>query len=215
MPEQQPGDLVPARPVDDVGGFRVGFRMAFEPPPDDGGAPDETTTTLVSWWNHLECQSCGHTFRRGDRVRYDGPTSTVTHLDPALGCAVPAGESRQRPAAESTPLAADLAEFADGMDATWPPAGNTPVSRLDASDWRTIRPRPPLGRDRCLYCGHTFRPDEHVIICPCSPADPVCGAAVHRDPAAGLICWESWQPTGHVRICPVTSSRVGLRGTPR
>lgn len=197
--------ITPVPAADELTEFRLGFRAAFEPPRDDEGDGDQATTTLASWWNHLQCETCGHTFRRGDRVRLDATTSAVSHLDPALECgAPPLADSRE---AQDPRSGADLAEFADGIDATWPPAGGTPVIQLSPGDWRTSRPRPPLPRARCLYCGHTFRNDEHVIICPCSPAEPACGAAVHRDPAAGLVCWESWQPTGEVRMCPVTSTR--------
>lgn len=207
QPAEQP---LAAQSPGDVTAFRLGFRAAFEPPPDEGGEAGETTTTLVSWWNHLECETCGHTFRRGDRVVLDPQTSRVAHLDPALRCAVvPAADSEEPEAGapEVSAGASDLADFANGLDLTWPPAGDLPVTRLAPDDWRTIRPRPPLERVRCLYCGHTFREGEHVIVCPCSADEPVCGAAVHRDPAAGLICWESWQPTGKVRRCPITFGR--------
>lgn len=186
--------------------FRLGERAAFEPPPEPGQT-GRIKTTLVSWWNHLICDTCGHTFRRGDWVSHDADTSAVAHLDPALGCAADPDASAAKPAdAESN-------EFADGMAETWPPAGGVPVTRLAHGDWRTVKPRSPLERDRCLYCAHTFRAGEQVVVCPCDPASPVCGAAVHRDPAVGLACWEGWQPTGQVRLCPVTSGRP-VRRTP-
>jgi len=207
VPTQPPNDANSARHDDERTAFRMGIRAAFEPPPDDEGTADQATTTLMSWWNHLQCETCGHTFRRGDRVRHDAQTSAVAHLDPALNCGAPVDAAA--PVTADTPADGtdDLSEFADGLDTTWPPAGDTPVTRLEPGDWRTMEPRPPLARARCLYCGHTFRNSEHVIVCPCSPSAPACGAAVHRDPAAGLICWESWQPSGQVRLCPVTSSR--------
>lgn len=190
---------------DEVIAFRLGERAAFEPPPD-AGESGQTTTTRVSWWNHLICATCGHTFRRGDRVRIDQASSAVVHLDPALGCATANqhDEAVRQVAASGSP---ELDDFAEGLVASWPSAGGTPVTRLGHGDWRTTKPRPPLERARCLFCAHTFRENEHVVVCPCSPANPACGAAVHRDPIAGLVCWESWQPTGRVRLCPLTSSR--------
>lgn len=187
---------------DEVAAFRLGERAAFAPPAEPG-VTGRTKTTLVSWWNHLLCGTCGHTFRRGDWVSQDAETSVVVHLDPALGCA---GDPAEEDATVQ-PEAGDLGEFTDGISATWPPAGRAPVTLLQRGDWRVARPRPPAERARCLYCAHTFRAGEYVVVCPCDPARPACGAAVHRDPAAGLACWESWQPTGRVRLCPVTSGR--------
>jgi hypothetical protein len=212
--QPQPALAVPPRVSNggDVAAFRLGEQSAFEPPPDFTGPDSETVTTKDSWWNHLICSTCGHTFRRGDRVRHDPGSASVVHLDPALGCA---GAATPRPTAGVMldtgvpPAIDDAAQFADGLAMTWPPAGKVPVTRLGDGDWRTTRPRPPLERDRCLYCAHTFRDGEHVVICPCSPGDPACGAAVHRDPAAGLVCWESWQPDGQVRQCPVSAARPG------
>lgn len=207
MNKQPPGERATGR--SDVTAFRLGQQSAFEPPPDDVGADSQVTTTQVSWWNHLVCDTCGHTFRRGDRVRHDPGTSSVAHLDPALGC-----ESQAEPPAHriSPGDSQDLTRFADGLADKWRPAGGVPVTRLAAGDWRTVRPRPPLERARCLYCAHTFRDGEHVVVCPCSPQAPICGAAVHRDPAAGLVCWETWRPDGQVRQCPVSASRPGSGG---
>jgi hypothetical protein len=187
----------------EIAAFRSGERSAFEPPPEEAGPDSSVTTTKDSWWNHLICSTCGHTFRRGDQVRHVPGSAGVVHLNPALGCAVSGP-------AEALALGSDdLAQFADGLAKTWPPAGKVPVTRLAEGDWRSARPRPPLERARCLYCAHTFRNSEHVVICPCSPRDPKCGAAVHRDAAAGLVCWESWQPDGQVRQCPVSASWPG------
>jgi hypothetical protein len=65
------------------------------------------------------------------------------------------------------------------------------------------RPAPPFRRMTCMFCAHTFRPGETVIICPCSPGAPQCDAAVHRDPSRGLVCWESWHSGQRVKVCPV------------
>src|SRR5690348_7110171 len=109
----------PSAQHDDLVAFRRGMQSAFEPPPDQPGEDSQVTTTLVSWWNHLVCSTCGHTFRRGDRVRHDARTSAVVHLDPSLGCAVlPDSDSRTTAAGERdacAPDTEDLAQFADGL----------------------------------------------------------------------------------------------------
>jgi hypothetical protein len=202
MPPAGPGRPTPGEDAD-VSAFRLGQQSAFEPPPDVVGADAAVITTQVSWWNHLICDTCGHTFRRGDRVRHEPGSAQVAHLDPGLGCAAPSAGNQ---GAAGPASGSDLAQFAGGLGRTWPPTGNVRVTRLDKGDWRTGRPRPPFERARCLYCAHTFREGEHVIVCPCRPGDPACGAAVHRDPAAGLICWETWQPEGRVRQCPVSAT---------
>ena len=194
----------------DVTAFRLGEQSAFEPPQDEVSTDSAVITTQVSWWNHLLCSTCGHTFRRGDWVRHDPGSANVAHLDPALGCASPdPAEPDGRPSGGAPAAADERVQFADGLAMTWPPAGLVPVTRLVDGDWRTARPRPPLERARCLYCAHTFRKGEQVVVCPCNPSAPACGAAVHRDPAIGLVCWETWQPDGQVRQCPVSATRPG------
>jgi len=187
--------------ADDVAEFHLGAASAFEQDDTKEGfaAVGDTVTTLVSWWNHLLCDTCGHSFRRGDRVSRDSHTWTVSHLDLRLACA---GSDEDAP----TALATELVEFAAGVDEAWPPAADVPVIRLASDDWRVLRPPSPLVRSRCLFCAHTFRAGERIVVCPCRPEDAACGAAVHRDPAAGLVCWESWRPSGTVTTCPVTSA---------
>jgi hypothetical protein len=190
----------------DVTAFLMGEQSAFEPPRDETELGSDVITTKDSWWNHLVCSTCGHTFRRGDRVGHDPGSASVVHLDPALDCGAPA---QPEPARDGLTENDDIGQFADGLANTWPPAGQVAVTRLAVDDWRTTRSQPPLERARCLYCAHTFRVGEHVVICPCSSHHPLCGAAVHRDAAAGLVCWESWQPDGQVRQCPVSATRPG------
>jgi len=208
MPSQGRAGRARADATEDVSVFRLGQKSAFEPPADLMDTDGSVITTHVSWWNHLICSTCRHTFRRGDRVRHDQGSAEVAHLDPALGCAAPPGSRPAPRPASGSAADDDLAQFADGLAATWPPTGEIAVTRLEKGDWRTTRPRPPLERARCLYCAHTFREGEHVVVCPCRPRGPACGAAVHRDPAAGLVCWETWRPDGQVRQCPVSASLV-------
>ncbi|MFB9250460.1 hypothetical protein ACFFWE_19650 [Sphaerisporangium melleum] len=177
--------------------FALGLAAGLAP---RRGAPAERRGTAVTvpahWWFHLVCRTCGHTFRRGDRVRYDLTARTAEHLEPGLGCA-------GGPASEES---GEAAEFTDGLLAGWP--ANVPVVRLAADDWRIPRPGLRTAAPKCRYCAHTFRPGEQVVVCPCQVARPVCGAAVHRDPARGLSCWERWRPDGRVEICPVAKARA-------
>lgn len=184
------------------------------PEPDDAQAGGAVVTRLSSWWNHLRCRRCGHTFRRGDRVRVNDRERTVVHLAPDLDCGVP------RPGSQDAED--EIAAFRDGLRSAWPATSGTRLRRLADDDWR-IPKGPDDVRDAnvCLHCGHTFRPGEYVIVCPCRPEQPAglggprmapgCGRAVHRDPAAGLSCWDSWRPDGTVSICPVTQTAVHWR----
>lgn len=181
----------------------------------DDAASGVLITKSSSWWNHRRCHTCGHTFRRGDRALIDSPARTAQHLMPRLTCGSAPGTPRTpgalgalgaaEPAggAEGT---GDRDEFALGLMSTWPP--NMPVTRLAPDDWRIPRPGDGRQAPTCLYCGHTFRPAEYVVICPCQPDRPACGAAVHRDPAAGLPCWDRWRPDGTLARCPVTLAPV-------
>jgi hypothetical protein len=183
--------------------LELGILLGMDPRP----ALTETTTqgvastTSSSWWNRTLCGTCGHTFRRGDRVLLDQATRVVRHLVPGLDCGTdPEGTAQEE--------GNDRAELAAGLLSAWP--GEARVVRLEADDWRIPR------RDRrtggpapvCLYCAHTFRGGEYVVVCPCSPRAAICEVAVHRDPAAGLPCWERWRPTGGVAVCPTTRTRL-------
>ncbi|MPY58430.1 hypothetical protein [Streptomyces spongiae] len=188
----------------------LGIEAGYDPrPAEEDTDPDTPVVTgLSSWWNHRLCTVCGHSFRRGDRVRVDRASRTVTHLDPALHCAVP----RERDsAAGSGDGDAETTAFSEGLLAAWPPP--VPLLRIPPGDWRLPNPQTGLRAPVCLYCGHTFRAGEYVIVCPCRPDERACGAAVHRDPAAGLSCWERWRPDGTVTVCPVTLARVRDRRT--
>ncbi len=175
--------------------FDQGIQAAFDPQPDPSAAAvGEAVTNLNSWWHQRWCQSCGHTFRRGDRVMISAERR-VHHLNPALGCGSPAGAS---PGAD-----ADVREFAAGLAASWPVSGNLPVHSTDDVPSLLAPPVGGLRRAACLFCAHTFRPGEQVVVCPCSPFAPRCRYAVHRDPAQGLVCWESWRPSGGLKVCPI------------
>ncbi|WIM99420.1 hypothetical protein ACTOB_003071 [Actinoplanes oblitus] len=182
--------------------FVAGLSAPFRPPATETAASGVATTVLTSWWNHNFCDACGHTFRRGDRVRFAEAGGRPTHLAPATGCPgaePPAGEAKE----------GDAAAFADGLLTAWHPAPDVPVTPLTAGNPLLAPPRGRMPRARCLFCAHTLRREERVVICPCRPAAPRCAAAVHRDAAAGLTCWESWRPDGALKVCPVTFSRLG------
>jgi hypothetical protein len=146
----------------------------------------------------------------------------VAHCDPALRCAddaadipdpdtrdpVPGPSMDPAPGGDAAAAADDLAAFASGLLASWPPAGDVPVVRLAPHAPQVARPDMGPNAPTCLVCGHTFRPGEHVVVCPCGMHRESCVAAVHRDPVAGLSCWDDWQPGGILTRCPVTLKRV-------
>ncbi|MEO3855568.1 hypothetical protein [Acrocarpospora sp. B8E8] len=178
-----------------------GIEAGLAPAPSEPETREGRAVTVPShWWFNLVCRTCGHTFRRGDAVLVDLVARMVRHLEPGLDCA-------GGPGAEPS---ATVAEFAAGLQDGWP--ASVPLIRLAKDDWRVPRPGQRQAAPRCRYCAHTFRPGEHVVVCPCRVGDPSCGAAVHRDPARGLSCWERWQPDGVVAICPVAKTKVTDHG---
>jgi len=186
--------------MSETSAFRQGLVDGLDPQPTDGelGAEGQAVTHASSPWHHRICTTCGNSFRRGDAVRRNATTGEIQHLDPGLHCATgakPATDEDQSPDGEALSFAAGLLE-------AWPTRYSVPVTRLTADAWQVARPgsrRPPL----CQGCGHTFRAGEYVVICPCRPYDPGgCVAAIHRDPGAGLPCWEQTHPEGSVEVCP-------------
>ena len=102
----------------------------------------------------------------------------------------------------------DTADFIAGVLAEFPAPPDLPI--VLTSDVRGLLAPPDrgFGRNTCLVCGHTFRPAEFVVVCPCRPNAPGCRAAVHRDPVRGLICRENWRAGADIVTCPVTLRRV-------
>jgi hypothetical protein len=180
--------------------FELGLAGPAQRPDRVIAVTGEQVTTLNSWWHTRHCERCGHTFRRGDRVSV-GDDREVLHLDPLLRCAA---------GGELADTASDVLDFAEGVEAAWELRGDLPVRHTEDEPYLLA---PPLGgfrRQQCLFCAHTFRPGELVIVCPCQGGQrQLCRRAVHRDPAQGLVCWESWRPDSSLRICPVTLTRVG------
>ncbi|GAA1392559.1 hypothetical protein GCM10009639_24420 [Kitasatospora putterlickiae] len=190
--------------VADVAAFDAGMAEGLDPQEERGAHGDQALTHVSSPWNHRLCGTCGHSFRRGDRVRLGSGAADVVHLDRGPGCGAAGGPG---PGAAADPDA--VAEFGAGLLEAWPPLDGVPVEAVAPGDPRIAdRSRHGARPPKCLYCGHTFRPHEWVVRCPCRPDRPVCRASVHRDPASGLVCWESWKPGGRVEVCPVTLTPV-------
>jgi len=190
--------------TDDKAEFWAAVAEGIDPQSQSDGSAEvreAVTRTSSPWANNDPCTTCGQTFRVGDRVVRD--EWGVRHLDPALGCA-----TERRAASDE----AEQREFSTGLLAAWPPAPGVDPVELTDDDWQVARPG-PARKPRCIQCGDTFRAGEIVVICPCRPGgdrddQQRCGQAIHRDPAAGLPCWEEWCPTGVVTLCPVSHAPV-------
>lgn len=178
---------------DQLAQFEAGLTMGLDPdnrapfvgnPGDDNSA--RRLTTLRSRWLHRRCTVCGHSFRLGDEVTLT-PSGGVVHDMPRLRCAEGA-----------TTAPDDVAErqaFFQGLDAAW--ASSTCIERLEDGHYLLAPPQTGRARSTCRVCGHTFRPGDHVVICPCSPSfDPAqrkCIAAVHQDTLNQLHCLAEWE----------------------
>ncbi|MGC0333439.1 hypothetical protein RKD23_006429 [Streptomyces sp. SAI-170] len=165
----------------------------------DGGAEPGVEVTVVT--SQLlrklgragtTCPVCHHSFRLGEQIsihRSDSGTGVVLkHHSRRLDCLNPE-------ATEGATAAAEL--FHRGLDEANPPPPQLCTVRLHR-DHQLLRLIPGTAggaptRHRCWVCGHTFRPDEMVIHCTCSPSSPNCACAVHRDPDHGLVCYDDWK----------------------
>jgi rubredoxin len=171
--------------------FNQGLAAGLDPDsarqdhPDLAGGPHRVTTGLRSRWLHRRCQVCGHTFRPGDEVRVDAD-GRVLHDLPGLRCAE--GDAGLTAVSSSGALKA----FFEGLEAAWPLSDDIPITRLVGDHPLLAPPRAGFARHACRVCGHTFRPSENVVICPCSPSAPRCWATVHRDLMHQLHCWDEW-----------------------
>ncbi len=173
--------------------------------PSSSSQTRQVTTTLRSRWLHRLCPVCGHTFRPGDDVQVS-PGETAVHDMPGLRCAPLVAEgrvdgSRPRISAEGASSSLDPPEatsqaFFDGLAAAWPMPEDVAVVRLEGDHPLLVPPRGGIPRRSCRVCGHSFRPMDHVVLCPCAqggrPADPRCRVAVHRDLLRQLHCWDDW-----------------------
>ena len=158
-----------------------------------GGA---ATTEKQSRWLSQRCSVCLHTFRLGDVVMIDVDGSVRHDMD-LLPCA------RVQATDQPVPASDQVESFFAGIDSVWP----TPpeVIHLAPTHILVARPKGAFRRRKCVVCGHTLRPHDSVLICPCDPARPRCQAAVHRDVLHGLPCWEAWNPAANDQTyCPIT-----------
>jgi hypothetical protein len=180
-----------------------GRREAVDAPSTEGdagpGEPGEEVTVVTSQLLRklgsagTTCPVCHHSFRLGEQIsieRADTESGVVLkHRSRRLDCLNP--EAR-----EESSAAAEL--FHLGLDEANPPPPELCTVRLRREhDLLRLHPGPGDGtaptRHRCWVCGHTFRPDEVVIHCTCSPHAPNCASAVHRDPDHGLVCYDDWK----------------------
>jgi hypothetical protein len=183
--------------------FRRGLDSSTDPANSQATQEGIAQTTLRSRWLHSDCPVCGHTFRPEDRVELKADGS-VYHCSEALPCA--GGDTGAQATGE---VGADgLAGFFAGLAEAWPLPTDVPAVRLEPGHELLAAPLRAYRRRRCLVCAHSFRAYEVVVICPCSPLDPACALAVHRDPVRGLTCWEAWAPSGHLHHCPRTLQKL-------
>lgn len=179
--------------------LRLGEAAAMDPTNAEAVQGGRAVTTLQSRWLHLRCRTCGHTFRTGDAVEIAADGS-VRHRSAELPCA--------GGVAGSDPGSPTITAFFAGIDEAWPPPRDLPVRRLVPGDLLLSPPRGGFRRRACAVCGHTFRPHDHVIFCPCEPGSSSCLIAIHRDPVHGLHCWEDWNPGAYQLHCPATSRQL-------
>jgi hypothetical protein len=183
--------------------FQRGIEDGINPSDDSARSSDgRTITTLHSHWLHARCPVCSHTFRLGDEVHI-AEDGTVRHCSVLLACSQRLDSAQQ--------ASHETAEFFRGLDEAWPRPDDVPIFRLEAGHELLAPPREGFRRRTCVVCGHTFRLHDEVVICPCSPNDPLCSAAVHRDVMNGLHCYEAWNPAANRQhYCPVTSRKLDV-----
>jgi hypothetical protein len=197
-----PSEILTPQSGDPAGDFEQGLLAGAESHSLPTG--DSARITATSRWLNRRCGRCNHTFRRGDPVRVDPGSGDVRHLDPATHCGSDADDVAASPAAEA---------FIAGLLQAWPAAGEVPVFRLAEGDLQVATPGAGPLAMTCLVCGHTFRPGDYVVVCPCAqdvddPRRAFCSVSVHRDPARGLNCWDDWLPAGRPRRCPRTVEKL-------
>lgn len=181
--------------------FKQGIAVAMDPVNNTaiqtGG---EGITTLNSYWLHQHCPVCSHSFRLGDEVDI-AEDGTVRHNSALLPCSQ----------IDETKLefSEQTSDFFTGLDKALPPPQDIPIVRLDVGHYLLAPPIAGFKRHTCVVCSHTFRQNDRVVICPCSPNQPLCKIAVHRDVMHGLNCLEAWNPgINKQRYCPVTSKKL-------
>lgn len=173
--------------------FEAGLALGLDPDStqvktESDADASQRITTLRSRWLHRRCSCCGHSFRLGDEVAL-ATNGTVLHDMVGLRCA---GGADANASDQDSKQA-----FYQGLDEAWPTPASACIERLEGNHYLLAPPRSGLARAACRICGHTFRPGDHVVICPCSPslnaAERKCVAAVHRDTLNQLHCLDEWE----------------------
>ncbi len=181
--------------------FHLGMTIATDPVNNStiqkGG---QGVTTLNSDWLHQRCPVCSHSFRLGDEV-YVHEDRTAQHNSALLPCF--------NTSVTKLEFAEEASAFFIGLDTTCPPPQDLPVIRLSIGHPLLAPPLAGFQRHTCVVCNHSLRPNDWVVICPCSPHQPLCKVAVHRDLMHGLNCLEAWNPGLNGQLyCPVTSRKL-------
>lgn len=177
--------------------FDRGLGKGRDPTRRDPGLDGSSRTTIRSPWLGKLCTRCGHTFRRGDVVA-TAMTDEVRHggVCPDEEAMSTLASSREREA------------FYAGVASAHPPPPGLSLVRLLPGDPRLAAPGPLGRRPSCVICGHTLRPFDEVVVCPCSPEAPLCRGAVHRDAIRTMYCFDEWQKSKIGQHCPVTSRKL-------
>ncbi len=157
---------------------------------------ERRVTGMRSPWVYRRCSTCGHSFRLGDEVIL-GSSGEVVHDMPGLRCAPAASPDTPPP----TAAWGRYEDFFAGLNQACPLPLDVPVLRLVGEHPLLAPPQRGHARLACRVCGHTFRPSDHVVICPCFPDAPRCVAAIHQDPWRQLYCWDEWRRAGDRNIC--------------
>lgn len=189
-------DMNEKDPSDPRSQFERGFAAGRDPVQAAFALGGSGRTTVRSPWLQRLCERCGHSFRIGDSVQRS-PDGKIAHRENTAVCAIDPSQS--------CTTSVQRRDFYEGLRQAWPPPPGLPVKRLEPSDPLLAYTAGGLPRRACAICGHTLRPFEEVVICPCSPLQPLCRAAVHRDPTRRLYCWDDWRGS---QFCPVTARRL-------
>ncbi|MDJ0680788.1 MAG: hypothetical protein QNJ18_13085 [Xenococcaceae cyanobacterium MO_167.B52] len=181
--------------------FNQGAAIAIDPVNNAAIQKEgQGTTTLSSYWLHQKCPVCSHTFRLGDEVYID-KNGIVRHNSVLLNCS----ENNSH----KLDFSQETSAFFSGLDRAWPPPKDLPIVRLDEGHELLAAPLKGFQRHTCAVCSHTLRQNDRVVICPCSPHQPLCKIAVHRDLIHDLNCFEAWNPGANSQsYCPVTSRKL-------
>jgi len=178
--------------------FELGLSAGADPLNAATIAGGPAHTTLDSAWLHQRCPLCSHTFRIGDRVVSERVPGKITHTGAGSRCDIAGNDTRQ---VES------LREFFRGLVDRVPAAERAIVRYLLPGDELLAPPIHGFTRSQCAVCGHTLRPFDSVVICPCSPDQQRCRTAIHHDPSRGIQCWLDWKSEITQDYCPTTSRR--------